>query len=92
MKRNMLNAYYLIIIYITIVNGIFLDYLFSKLLRYEHQAENYKLALEKQIMPFGLRIKKLPAIKPISEDFSNQWNSVLHDSEKHLLQILLAEM
>ena len=68
-----------------------MDYLFSKLLRYEHQAENYKLALEKQIMPFGLRIKKLPAIKPISEDFSNQWNSVLHDSEKHLLQILLAE-
>ena len=36
-----------------------LDYLFSKLLRYENHAENYKLALEKQIIAFGLRIKKL---------------------------------
>ena len=68
-----------------------LDYLFRKLLRYEHQADNYKLALEKQIIPVGLRIKKLPAIKPISEDFSNQWNSVLYDSEKRLVQLLLAE-
>ena len=95
----MLNAYYLITIYITIVNGMVfpeansqkLDYLFSKLLRYENHAENYKLALEKKIIPFGLRIKKLPAIKPISEDFSNQWNSVLYDSEKRLVQLLLAE-
>ena len=68
-----------------------LDYLFRKLLRYEYQADNYKLALEKQIIPVGLRIKKLPAIKPISEDFSNQWNSVLYDSEKRLVQLLLAE-
>ena len=36
-----------------------LDYLFSKLLRYENHAENYKLALEKQIIAFGLRIKNL---------------------------------
>ena len=49
-----------------------LDYVLSKLLRYEHHAEIYKLALDKQIIPFGLRIKKLHAIKPISEDFSNQ--------------------
>ena len=68
-----------------------LDYLFRKLLRYEYQADNYKLALEKQIIPVGLRIKKLPAIKPISEDFSNQWNSVLYDSEKSLVQLLPAE-
>ena len=95
----MLNAYYLITIYITIVNEMVfpepnsqkLDYLFSKLLRYGHHVENYKLALEKQIIPFGLKIKKLPAIKPISEDFCNQWNSVLYDSEKRLLQLLLAE-
>ena len=95
----MLNAYYLITIYITIVNGMVfpeansqkLDYLFSKLLRYEHHTENYKLTLEKQIIPFGLRIKKLPAIKPILEHFSNQWNSVLYDSEKRLVQLLLAE-
>ena len=49
----MLNASYLITICAAIVNGIVfpeanskkLDYLFSKLLRYEHYAENYKLAL-----------------------------------------------
>ena len=64
---------------------------FEKLLGYENHAENYKLALEMQIIPFGLRIMKLPAIKPISEDFSNQWNSVLYDSEKRLVQLLLAE-
>ena len=54
-------------------------------------AENCKLALEKQIIPFGLRIKKLPAIKAISEDFSNQLNSVLYDSEKRLVHLLLGE-
>ena len=31
-----------------------LDHLLSKLLRYEHHAEIYKLALDKQIIPFGL--------------------------------------
>ena len=94
----MLNAYYLIIIYINIVNGMVfqeenlqkLDYFFSKL-RHEHHTTNYKLALEKQIIPFGLRVKKIPTIKPISEDFSNQWNSVLHNSRKRLVQLLLAE-
>ena len=48
----MLNAYFLMIIYITILNGMAfpeansqkLDYLFSKLLGYEHHAENYKVA------------------------------------------------
>ena len=51
-KKNMLNAYFLMIIYITILNGMAfpeansqkLDYLFSKLLGYEHYAENYKVA------------------------------------------------
>ena len=54
-------------------------------------AENCKLALEKQIIPFGLRIKKLPAIKPMSDNFSDQWNSLLYDSEKRLSQLLLRE-
>ena len=73
----MLLVCYLIIIYITLANGMVLpevnsqslDWLFQKLLRYEHHAENYKLALDQQIIPFGLRINKTPAIQPISEDF-----------------------
>ena len=51
----MVNIYYLIIIYTTTLNGTVYpeassqkwNYLFSKLLRYEHHLENYKLALQK---------------------------------------------
>ena len=52
---------YLIIIYFTLANGMVLpevnsqslEWLFQKLLRYKHHAENYELALDQQIMPFG---------------------------------------
>ena len=64
------------------INSQKLDYLFSMLLRYEHHAENYKLTIVKQIIPFGLRIKNVLAIKPISKDFSNKCNLVLYNSEK----------
>ena len=70
------------------VNSQSLDWLFQKLLRYEHHAENYKLALDQQIIPFGLRINKAPAIQPISEDFNNHWNTILSDS---LVRLLLEE-
>ena len=70
------------------VNSQSLDPLFQKLLRYEHHAENYKLALDQQIIPFGLRINKAPAIQPISEDFNNHWNTILYDS---LVRLLLEE-
>ena len=74
-----MNAYYLIIIHTTIANEMIfpkansqkLYYLFSKLLRYEHQTENSGLARDKEMIQFGLKIKKLPAIKPISEHFNN---------------------
>ena len=95
----MLLVCYLIIIYITLANGMVLpevnsqslDWLFQKLLRYEHHAENYKLALDQQIIPFGLRINKAPAIQPIFEHFNNQWNTILYDSEKRLIRLLLEE-
>ena len=75
----MSSVCYLIIIYITLANGMVLlevnsqslDWFFQKLLRYEHYAENYKLAVDQQIIRFGLRISKAPAILPISEDFNN---------------------
>ena len=85
--------------YITLANGMVLpevnsqslDWLFQKLLRYEHHAENYKLALDQQIIPFGLRINKAPAIQTIFEHFNNQWNTILYDSEKRLIRLLLEE-
>ena len=73
------------------VNPRSLDWLFQKLLRYEHHVENYKLALDQQIILFGLRINKAPAIQPISEDFNNHWNTILHNSEKRLIRLLLEE-
>ena len=44
------------------INSQKLDYLFRKLLSYHPH----------NIITFGLRIKKLPTIKPISKDFSSQ--------------------
>ena len=90
---------YLIIIYITLANGMVLpevnskslDWLCEKLLRYEHHAENYKLALDQHIILFGLRLNKAPAIQPISEDFNNEWNTILYNSEKGLERLLLEE-
>ena len=89
----------LIIIHIILANGVVLpevnsqslDWLFQKLLRYEHHVENYKLALDQQIIPFGLRIKKAPSIQPISVDINKQWNTILYDSEKRLVRLLLEE-
>ena len=84
----MLLVCYLIIIYIKLANGMilpkvnsqYLNWLFQKLLRYEHHGENCKLVSDQQIIPFGLRINEAPAIQLISEDFNNQWNTVLYNN------------
>ena len=66
-------------------------YIFQKLLQYEHDAENCKLALDQQIIPFGLRINKVPAVQPISEDFNSKWNTILYHIEGRLVRLLLEE-
>lgn len=38
-----------------------------------------------------MRIKKPPAIKPTSNNFYIAWNSVLYNSEKKLVELLLGE-
>ena len=38
-----------------------------------------------------MRIKKCPAINSISDTFEEQWNFVLYDAEKKLVQLLLKE-
>ena len=38
-----------------------------------------------------MRIKKCPAINSISDTFEEQWNFVLYDAEKKLVQFLLKE-
>ena len=49
-----------------------LDYLLQKNYRYEHHLQNYQASLKTGSIPNGLKIKKLPAITPGSEDF--KWN------------------
>ena len=44
-----------------------LDLLFQKALRYEHHHENFKESLSNSVTPFGLCIKKAPAIVPVNE-------------------------
>ena len=68
-----------------------LDLLYQKLLRYQHHWENYQTSLLEGLTPSGLRIKKRPAINSISDTFEKQWNFVLYDAEKKLVQLLLKE-
>ena len=39
----------------------------------------------------GLKINKLPAIKPVTEGFFEKWNTILSDSGNGLVQLLLSE-
>ena len=41
--------------------------------------------------PSGLKINKRPTFESVTDDFQNQWNSVLHDAEKSLVKLLLKE-
>ena len=43
------------------------------------------------LIPSGLKINKHPAFESVTDDFENQWNSVLYDAEKRLVKLLLKE-
>ena len=73
-------VYFLItIIYVTNTNSIdgmvlfdgeqHLERLLQKSLRYQHHQKNYEKSLKTGIIPKGLKIKKVPAFQPVSEDF-----------------------
>ena len=71
---NLLN-----IIVIFVVTGMYskdgyhhisrLDILTRKSLRYQHHRENYLESLQQGIIPSGLKLKKKPAVLPVSVDF-----------------------
>ena len=69
-----------------------IDLLYQKALKYQHHAENYKESLAQDITPFGLQLKKKAVISAISLYFDNQWNNVLKDAERKLLNLLLKEV
>ena len=68
-----------------------LDYLSQKSLRYQHHRESYVRSLLKSFIPNGLRIRKRPAFEAVIDHFENQWNSILYDTEKRLVELLLKE-
>ena len=68
-----------------------LNLLFQKVLRYEHHRENFRESLSNNVTPFGLRIKKAPAIVPVNEDFHIKWQKILKSAEKELIELLLLE-
>ena len=43
------------------------------------------------MIPKGLQIKKRPAFEAISDDFNIKWDKILHDAERNLVKLLLAE-
>ena len=67
-----------------------LDLLLQKSIRYNHHKQNYERSLFEEIIPTGLKINKKPAFQPISGNFY-QWNTVLYDTEKRLVMLLLEE-
>ena len=54
---------------------------------YEHHAQN-TMHFRSVDNTIWLQINKAPTIQAISEDFNNQWNTNLYDSEKHLEETL----
>ena len=65
--------------------------MYQKPLRYQYHWENYQTSLLEGLTHSGLRIKKRPAITAIFDTFEEQWNFVLYDAEKKLVQLLLKE-
>ena len=68
-----------------------LDLLYQKSLRYQHHRENYQTSLLEGLTPSGFRIKKRLVMNTIFDTFKEQWNFVLYDTEKKLVQLLLKE-
>ena len=94
----MKNFLILITNLIIVVNGtvIFdwqsqLDNLFKKSLLHHYRRENYIQSLFEGVIRTGLNFKKKPAMNYISDGFEVQWNNVLYDSEKRLVELLLNE-
>ena len=87
------------ILYVTNTNSIdgmmlydeeqHLERLLQKSLRYQHHQKNCEKSLETGIIPKGLKIKKVPAFHPLSEDFFIKWEEILYNAEKILVELLL---
>ena len=62
------------------------DKLLRKFLRYKHHQLNYEDSLRRGTIPKRLRIRK-----DLSDDFQIEWNKMLYNAEKNLVELLLYE-
>ena len=68
-----------------------LDLLYQKSILYQHHWENYVTSLLEGFIPSGLSIKKRPVFQAVSDNFEREWNSILYDTSKRLVELLLKE-
>ena len=68
-----------------------LEHLIQKSIRYQHRHLSYKESLDNGLIPNGLKINKKPAIRPVSEDFFQKWNTILSIAEQDLVKLLLSK-
>ena len=89
-----LTTYYLFLVekMISTDGTEYLDYLLQKNYRYEHHLQNYQTSLKTGLIPSGLKIKKSPAITPVSVDFNTKWNEVLYNAEKNFCYMNLPKL
>ena len=64
-----------------------LDFLLQMFVRCNHHKQNYERSLFEGIIPTWLKIKKKTAFELISGNFYQQWNLVLYDTEKRLVDL-----
>ena len=76
MTRKLLMITFVSILIFNVVNRMVLsgwnthlDLLYQKSVRYQHHPENYVTSLLEGFIPSGLRIKKRPTFKPVSDTF-----------------------
>ena len=62
--------------------NIFYIQLYIYIYIHTHHRENCVTCLLEGFIPFGLRVKKCPAFKPVSDTFEGEWNSILNDTKK----------
>ena len=65
--------------------------LYSKKILCDHHEGNYRQNIIKDETLYGLRINRKPGIQTVSVNFIERWNSILKETERKLVELLLTE-
>ena len=89
---ELINHYIILVVFVAIIDGnTHLDLPFKNALRYGNHQQNFSEILSNDLTHFGSRIKKIPAIETVIEDFHIKWHSILKNAKKQLIEFLLFE-